>query len=203
MTIAKLKHHFMDVFKPQLGCCTKVKATLYLKTDAHLVFLKKRPVPYAFVPLLDPEIDHLVAQNFISAVDHSQRAAPIVVVRKANGSIRLRANFSTGLNDALTEHNPKLEPLFPRISAYGFRVRIDKCHIVVTQLTYLGNVITAARRRSDPKKVDAIIQMPKPKDTAQVRSFLGLINYYGAFVPKMRRLRLPLDPLLEEETTFN
>ncbi|PIO77100.1 integrase core domain protein [Teladorsagia circumcincta] len=73
----------------------------------------------------------------------------------------------------------------------------------MTQLTYLGNVITAAGRRPDPKKIDAIIQMPKPKDAAQVRSFLGLINYYGAFVPEMRQLRAPLDALLKKEAPFN
>ncbi|PIO70633.1 hypothetical protein TELCIR_07511 [Teladorsagia circumcincta] len=44
--------------------------------------------------------------------------------------------------------------------------------------------------------------MPKPKDTAQVRSFLGLINHYGAFVPKMRQLRAPLDALLKKEAPF-
>uniref|UniRef100_A0A7I4YWP0 RNA-directed DNA polymerase n=1 Tax=Haemonchus contortus TaxID=6289 RepID=A0A7I4YWP0_HAECO len=73
----------------------------------------------------------------------------------------------------------------------------------MTQLTYLGNVITAAGRRPDPKKIDAITQMPKPKDTAQVRSFLGLINYYGAFVPEMRQIRAPLDALLKKDTPFN
>nr|CDJ95324.1 RNA-directed DNA polymerase (reverse transcriptase) and Integrase domain containing protein [Haemonchus contortus] len=103
----------------------------------------------------------------------------------------------------LSEHNANLEALFSRISAYGFRVRADKCHFVMTQLTYLGNVITAAGRRPDPKKIDAITQMPKPKDTAQVRSFLGLINYYGAFVPEMRQIRAPLDALLKKDTPFN
>ncbi|PIO70934.1 hypothetical protein TELCIR_07185 [Teladorsagia circumcincta] len=166
-TIAKLKHHFTDVFKPELGCCTKAKATLYLKPDAHPVFIKKRPVPYASVPLLDAEIDRLVAQDVISAVDHSQWAAPIVVVRKANGSIRLCADFSTGLNDALQLHRhplPTAEDVFTKLN---------------------GGT------------------MPKPKDTAQVRSFLGLINYYGAFVPEMRQLRAPLDALLKKESPFN
>ncbi|PIO57874.1 hypothetical protein TELCIR_20706 [Teladorsagia circumcincta] len=88
-----------------------------------------------------------------------------------------------------------------RISAYGFR--IDKCQFLITQLTYLGKVITAAGRRPDPKKIDAIIQMPKPKDTAQIRSFLGLINYYGAFVPEMCQLRAPIDALLKKKAPFN
>ncbi|XGW17401.1 hypothetical protein V3C99_002198 [Haemonchus contortus] len=102
----------------------------------------------------------------------------------------------------LSEHNANLEALFSRIASYGFRVRIDKCHFVMNQLTYLGNVISAAGRRPDPKKIDAIAQMPRPKDAAQVRSFLGLINHYEAFVPKMRQLRAPLDALLKKGASF-
>ncbi|PIO74864.1 integrase core domain protein [Teladorsagia circumcincta] len=127
-TIVKLKHHFADVFKPELGCCTKAKATLYLKPDAYPVFIKKRPVPYASVPLLDAEIDRLVAQNVISAVDHSQWAAPIVVVRKANGSIRLCADFSTGLNDALQLHRhplPTAEDVFTKLNGGTVFSQID------------------------------------------------------------------------------
>ncbi|VDO04045.1 unnamed protein product [Haemonchus placei] len=67
------------------------------------------------------------------------------------------------------------------ISAYGFRVRTNKCHFVMIQLTYFGNVNTADGRRPDPKKIDTITQVAKPKDTAQVRSYLGLINHYGTF----------------------
>ncbi|PIO67424.1 hypothetical protein TELCIR_10829 [Teladorsagia circumcincta] len=72
----------------------------------------------------------------------------------------------------------------------------------MTHLTHLGNVITAAGRRPDPTKIDAIIQMPEPKATAQIRSFFGLINYYGAFVPEMRQLRAPLDALLKKKAPF-
>ncbi|PIO55911.1 hypothetical protein TELCIR_22699 [Teladorsagia circumcincta] len=89
-----------DVFKPETGCCTKAKATLYLNPDAHPVFIKKRP-------------------NVISAVDHSQWAAPIVVGRKANGSIGLCADFSTGLNDALHSHRhplPTVEDVFTKLN---------------------------------------------------------------------------------------
>ncbi|PIO74254.1 hypothetical protein TELCIR_03744 [Teladorsagia circumcincta] len=109
-------------------CCTRAKATLYLKPDAYPVFIKKRPVPYASVPLLDAEIDRLVAQDVISAVDHSQWAAPIVVARKANGSIRLCADFSTGLNDALQLHRhplPTAEDVFTKLNGGTVFSQID------------------------------------------------------------------------------
>ena len=103
-----LKGTYSDVFAPNLGCCTKTKAMLQLKIDASPVFKKKRPVPYATLPLLNAEIDRLLHLDIISPVDHSDWAAPVVVVKKANGSIRLCADFSTGLNDALMLHQHPL-----------------------------------------------------------------------------------------------
>ncbi|KAK6726149.1 hypothetical protein RB195_004457 [Necator americanus] len=88
------------------GCCTKSKAKLALKPDSKPVFLKARPVPYAAMPRISTEIDRLVSIHVLEPVDHSEWAAPIVVVEKKNGSIRLCAYYSTGLNDALeqTQH---------------------------------------------------------------------------------------------------
>ncbi|PIO69893.1 hypothetical protein TELCIR_08275 [Teladorsagia circumcincta] len=84
------------------------KATLMLRADAIPVFKKKRPVPYANVAALDKEIDRLLAEDVLSPVTYSKWAAPIVVVKKANGTIRLCADYSTGLNDALMLHQHPL-----------------------------------------------------------------------------------------------
>ncbi|PIO61230.1 hypothetical protein TELCIR_17254 [Teladorsagia circumcincta] len=106
--VAKLKNNYADVFKTGLGRCTKTKATLQLKPDAHPVLNKKRPVPYAYVAALDDEIDRLLAEQVFSPVDYSVWAAPIVAIKKANGTLRLCADFSTGLNEALMLHQHPL-----------------------------------------------------------------------------------------------
>ena len=41
--------------------------------------------------------------------------------------------------------------------------------------------------------------MPPPDNTAQLRSFLGLISHYSSFVPEMHRLRGPLNDLLTKD----
>uniref|UniRef100_A0A7I4Z6K6 Reverse transcriptase domain-containing protein n=1 Tax=Haemonchus contortus TaxID=6289 RepID=A0A7I4Z6K6_HAECO len=91
-------------------------------------FHKKRLVPHASIPFLGAEIDRLVTQNVISAVDHSLWAAPIVVVRKANGSIRLCADFSSRLNDALLSHRhslPTAEDVFTELNGGTIFSQID------------------------------------------------------------------------------
>ena len=92
--------------------------------------------------------------------------------------------------------------LFERIAEYGFRVNLAKCSFGKTEVRYLGNIIDKAGRRPDPAKVKAIVDMPAPKDIKELRAFLGMLNYYGVFIPQMRVVRAPLDALLKKDTQF-
>ncbi|PIO75460.1 hypothetical protein TELCIR_02484 [Teladorsagia circumcincta] len=117
-----------DLFALGLGRCTKSKASLKLKPDATPVYRKARPVPYAVLPRLSQEIDSLVAAKVLSPVDHSDWAAPVVVVHKKNGSIRLCADFSTGLNDALDQHQHPLpipDDIFTKLNGGQYFSQID------------------------------------------------------------------------------
>ncbi|XP_065076498.1 uncharacterized protein K02A2.6-like [Ochlerotatus camptorhynchus] len=103
-TVDTLKAAFPEVFRSELGLCTKTKLKLELKQDAVPAFRPKRPVAYAMYSAVDDELDRLERAKIISPVDFSNWAAPIVVVRKTNGSIRICGDYSTGLNDALQPH---------------------------------------------------------------------------------------------------
>uniref|UniRef100_A0A5S6QND2 RNA-directed DNA polymerase n=1 Tax=Trichuris muris TaxID=70415 RepID=A0A5S6QND2_TRIMR len=283
-----------------LGLCSKVKASLHLKPEAKPIFRPKRPVPYAAIAQVDTELDRLENLGIISKVSHSNWAAPIVVVKKANGSFRICADFSTGLNSMLElhqyplptpedlftvlnggrlfskldfadaylqveveddskelltinthrglyrynrlpfgvksapgifqqimdtmiadlsgtvaylddllvvgqtveEHDRNLEAVLGRISEFGFKIRPEKCQFGLQEVKYLGFIVDRHGRRPDPEKIAAIQRMPHPHDMPSLRSFLGLLSYYGVFVREMRNLRAPLDNLLKKETTF-
>ena len=43
---------------------------------------------------------------------------------------------------------------------------------------------------------------PSPKNVAELRSFLGLLNYYGRFIPNLSSLLHPLNSLLRHNTTW-
>ncbi|XP_055590370.1 uncharacterized protein K02A2.6-like [Uranotaenia lowii] len=81
-SIQHYKAAFPNVFNNTLGHCKKTKVQLFLKPDARPVFKPKRPVPFTSVAKVDAEIDRLEKLGIITAVDFSQWAAPIVVVRK-------------------------------------------------------------------------------------------------------------------------
>lgn len=114
-----LMSEFSDIFSPGLGHCLKVTAHLYLKDNAVPVFKKARPVPFALRQEVTDELNRLISEGILEPVEQSEWAAPLVVVRKPNGKLRLCADFSTGLNDALAIQSyplPTSEELFSRLS---------------------------------------------------------------------------------------
>ena len=99
-----LKSKFSDVFREDLGCCKKIKATLKLKADSKPIFRPKRLVSYAALNIVEKELDRLQEAGVIEPTNYSRWGAPIVVVRKKNSKVRIDVDYSTGLNDALDTH---------------------------------------------------------------------------------------------------
>uniref|UniRef100_A0A1Q3EU21 RNA-directed DNA polymerase n=1 Tax=Culex tarsalis TaxID=7177 RepID=A0A1Q3EU21_CULTA len=123
-----LKLAFPKVFSEELGLCTKTKVKLELKENCRPTFCPKRPVAYAMVEAVDRELDRLQQLNIITPIDYSEWAAPIVVVRKANGSIRICGDYSTGLNAALQPHQyplPLPEDIFAKLANCKVFSQID------------------------------------------------------------------------------
>ena len=51
-----------------------------------------------------------------------------------------------------------------------------------------------------PKKVKAIQEAPEPRNLTELRSFLGMINYYSQFLPNLSHQLSPLYQLLKRVT---
>ena len=49
-------------------------------------------------------------------------------------------------------------------------------------LRYLGHIISHTEVFSDPKKVEAIREMPAPRTKKDVRCWLGMCNYYRPYI---------------------
>lgn len=100
----------------------------------------------------------------------------------------------TGANDE--EHLCNLDATLQRLREYGLRVRKEKCEFLKPSVEYLGHVIDAKGLHTSPAKITAIVDAPPPENVSQLRSFLGLLNYYGRFIPNLASLLQPLHELL-------
>ena len=96
------------------------------------------------------------------------------------------------------EHKEHIRTVFQRIEEFGFKLSAEKCEFFLKQIKYLGQIIDSQGRRPDPQRTEAIEKMPAPNNVAQLQSFLGLAQYYAIYIPKMHKLRAPLNELLKK-----
>lgn len=78
----------------------------------------------------------------------------------------------------------------------------SKCHFCLDQVNHRGHVVPAAGVQPDPKKISAVKEFPAPRNVKQVRSYLGLCNYYRKFVRNFAKIAEPLNKLTKTNTRF-
>ena len=64
-------------------------------------------------------------------------------------------------------------------------------------MEFLGHSIDQRGLHTTSEKVDAILLAPTPKNQQELRPFLGLVPYYGKFIPNLSTLVHPLNELLK------
>ena len=83
----------------------------------------------------------------------------------------------TGADDR--QHLNTLGEVLERLHSYGFRLHQNKCVFMSTSVEYLGHKIDANGLQALPEKIAAIMDAPSPRNATELRSFLGLLNYYA------------------------
>jgi len=106
----------------------------------------------------------------------------------------------TGKNDE--DHCKNLEEVLKRLQASGLTLKKSKCAIMQESVKYLGHRIDAKGVHTTPDKVGAIAEAPIPKNVKQLRSFLGLVQYYGKFMQNLAGLLHPLYKLLKDNVRW-
>ena len=89
----------------------------------------------------------------------------------------------TGADDE--EHFRNLEAVFARLQAAGLRINIEKCLFFQDRIEYCRHEVSKDGMRKLQTKVQAIVDAPQPENISQLRSFLGLLNYYQRFLPDL------------------
>lgn len=70
-------------------------------------------------------------------------------------------------------------------------------------VTYLGHKLTAEGLKPVEDKVRDIKDTTSPKSITELMSFLGMVNYYGKFLPNLSKVLSPLYKLLRGDTKWN
>lgn len=106
------------------------------------------------------------------------------------------------ISDSFDEHIRILGLVFDRLREAGLVLAMDKCKFCLPQLKYLGFIVDRDGLRPDPEKVEAIINIPPPRNIHEIRRFMGTASWYRRFVPNFSSIMAPLTNLIKKNVKW-
>jgi len=74
-------------------------------------------------------------------------------------------------------------------------VKFSKCDYWLREIAFLGHIMSEQGTSVDPTKVKAVKKWPRLTTISEIRSFLGLTEYYCQFVERFSSIATPLTQL--------
>lgn len=106
----------------------------------------------------------------------------------------------TGDNDE--KHLTSLKMVLEKLSNAGLKLKMEKCRFFEDEIEYLGFKINKDGIMKTNKRIQAIVDLPEPKNVSEVRAFAGMINYYSKFIKNYAMILSPIYNLLKKNTKF-
>ena len=90
------------------------------------------------------------------------------------------------------QHLLHLEDILNRLNTANFRLNVDKCHIAVKSINYLGHHIEAGTIRPNSDNIRALWDTPRPTTAKEAFRFVKAAEYYRKFIPQFSIIAQPL-----------
>ena len=85
-------------------------------------------------------------------------------------------------SDNEEDHLKHVQRVIERLRKYNMKIKLSKCKFARTKIEYLSHIIENGELKTNPDKIIAVANTPRPKNVKQLQSFLGLVSYYRKFI---------------------
>ena len=89
-----------------------------------------------------------------------------------------------------------------RLRMDGLTVKPEKVVFATQEISFLGHLVSPAGVRIDPERTRAIREFPIPRDTKGIGRFIGMVNFYHKFIPRLADVAAPLNALRKRGVKF-
>ena len=91
-----------------------------------------------------------------------------------------------------------LRKIFMTCRKYGISLNPKKSMFGLEEGKLLGHIISKDGIRIDPERIQAILQIPYPRNIKELQEFLGKINFLRRFIPNLAELIRLLSDMLKK-----
>ena len=100
------------------------------------------------------------------------------------------------------EHDKVMLEVLCYLKENNLFIKPEKCMFHIKEVEFLGMVVEKDGVHMDNSKVKAILEWPELKNVKEVRSFLGLANFYQQFISGYVQVAQPLNDLMKKDMLF-
>ena len=99
-------------------------------------------------------------------------------------------------------HFKVLAEFFRLLLAANLTPNWEKCKFLRSSFKILGYILDSKGLHPDPDKVASILQLARPKNASEVKTFLGAVSYYRRFVNDFSTIVEPITKLTRKKNSF-
>ena len=100
------------------------------------------------------------------------------------------------------QYDTRLEEAWERIQEKGLTLNKEKCKFHMSEIEFMGHLLSARGIGPTQAKVEAVTEARKPESVAEVPSFLGLVNVCAKFIPDLATVSEPLRRLTRKDVPY-
>jgi len=105
-------------------------------------------------------------------------------------------------SNTVEEHKVNTRLVLEALHEAGVIVSIKKSSLFAEEIEFLGHIISPDGLGVAASKVEKILDWPAPRNVAEIRAFLGLVNYIGGFIPGLAQHSSLLSGLTKKGIEF-
>ena len=102
----------------------------------------------------------------------------------------------------IVEHSEHIRTVLQLLRDNQLYAKMSKCTFAQPELEFLGHVLGRDGLRVDPRKTAVVAEWPVPRDLSQLRTFLGMANYFRKFIQNYAQRTLVLTRMLRKDRAW-
>eukprot|EP00253_Pinus_taeda_P021472 PITA_21472 len=127
-----------------------------------------------------------------------QREMDVAFAKEIHDFLVIYLDDLTTFSKSDQEHLKHLRKVFLICRKYGISLNPKKSLFGLEEGKLLGHIISKDGIRIDPDRIQAILQVPHPRNIKELQAFLGKINFLRRFIPNLAELVRLLNNMLKK-----